>query len=90
MGSMVTSGNLGVTMISTLAWNVSNVGSTPALGAIFPFFITPITLVLGPTLCMYICKFFACAHKQQKLTIPGAGVCVKVVVYTDISLQAAA
>ena len=30
---------------STLSQNARDVGSIPALGAIFPFFVTPITLV---------------------------------------------
>ena len=31
-------------MVSTLAWNGRDVGSIPALGTIFPIFITPTTL----------------------------------------------
>ena len=45
VGKVVTSGSLGESSVSTLAWNASNVGSIPALGAIFPLFITSISLV---------------------------------------------
>ena len=38
---MVASGNLGSVMVSTQVRNARDVGSIPALGAIFPIFITP-------------------------------------------------
>ena len=38
---VMTSGSLGGVMV----WNTRDVGSIPALGAIFPIFITPTTLV---------------------------------------------
>ena len=43
---MVTSGSLGTVLVSTLAWNARDVGLIPALGAIFPIFITLTTLVV--------------------------------------------
>ena len=45
VGRMVTSGSIGDVMVSTLAWNTRNVGSSSALGTIFLIFITPTTLV---------------------------------------------
>ena len=45
MGRIVTSGNLGGQIDSTLVWNARDVGPIHALGAIFPIFITPVTLV---------------------------------------------
>ena len=50
MGSMMISGNLGGVMVSTLARNARHVDSIPALGTIFPIFITPTTYV-----CVIIC-----------------------------------
>ena len=50
MGIVVTSGSLMEYNDSTLALNDRGVGSSPALGTIFPIFITPTTLpilVLG-------------------------------------------
>ena len=38
---VVTLGNLGSEMVSTLAWNVGDLGSIPALEAIFPIFGIP-------------------------------------------------
>ena len=40
-GILLTSGSLGVVMVSTLARNARDVGSIPALGTIFTIFITP-------------------------------------------------
>ena len=58
---------------STLAQNIRDVGSIPALGTLFPVFITPITLVAMARIlyklyavwllnlpCVYICKVIAC------------------------------
>ena len=45
MGRVVTSGSLGGVMFRTLAQNARDVGLIPTLGAIFPIFITPTTLV---------------------------------------------
>ena len=45
MGIIVTSGTLGGVLVSTLAWSAIYVGSIPALGAMFPIFITPTTIV---------------------------------------------
>ena len=42
---VVTSGSLGGVMISTLGWNTRDMGSIPALGTVFPMFITSMTLV---------------------------------------------
>ena len=47
VGSMVTSGSLGAVMVSTLAWNARDVGLIPALGTMFPIFITPTTILNG-------------------------------------------
>ena len=44
IGKVVTSGSLGDVMVSTLAQNARGVGSIPALGTIFPIFITSTTL----------------------------------------------
>ena len=44
MGMVVISGCLGDPLVSTLAWNVRDVGLIPALGTIFPIFVTPTTL----------------------------------------------
>ena len=41
---MVTSGSLGGVMVITPAPNARQVGSIPALGKIFPIFITPTTI----------------------------------------------
>ena len=41
MDRVVTSGNLGGKMVSTLAQNARDRGSIPALGTIIPIFITP-------------------------------------------------
>ena len=43
-GKLETSGSPGAAMVSTLTCKKYNVGSTPALGIIFPIFITPMTL----------------------------------------------
>ena len=43
---VVISGGLGGGMISTLAQNTRDVGSTPAVSTIFPIFITTTTLVV--------------------------------------------
>ena len=40
---VVTSGSLACVMVSTLAWNASEVGSTSALGTMFPIFTTATT-----------------------------------------------
>ena len=40
-----TSGRLGGVMFSPLTWNARDVGSIPALGAIFSIFITPTTYI---------------------------------------------
>ena len=45
VGMVLTSGSLGGVIVSTLARNARDVGSIPALGTIFPIFITPMTLV---------------------------------------------
>ena len=50
----VVSGSLVRVMVSTLVWNARVMGSIPPLGAIFPIFITPMTLVVEPTQCMHI------------------------------------
>ena len=42
---MVTAGSLDGLMVSTLARNARDVGSIPALGTIFPIFITPMTYI---------------------------------------------
>ena len=47
MGMVVTSGSLWGVMISTLAWNVKDVGSIPALGTMFPNFAKFHTLKLS-------------------------------------------
>ena len=44
MCRMVTSESLGGVRFRTLAWNARDVGSIPALGAIFPIFMTPTTV----------------------------------------------
>ena len=41
LGSMVTSGSLGGEMVSTWGQNTRYMGSIPALGKLFPIFITP-------------------------------------------------
>ena len=38
---VVTSGNIGGVVVSTLVWNARSVGVIPALGTIIPIFITP-------------------------------------------------
>ena len=40
MGKVIRSGNLGGVMVITMARNAKDVGSIPALGSIFPIFIT--------------------------------------------------
>ena len=45
VGMVVTSGDLGGVMVVTLPWNASYADLIPALGAIFPIFITLMTLV---------------------------------------------
>ena len=50
-----TSGSLTGVIISTQAQNTRDVGSTPAVGAIFPIFITPTTLAIR-TLFVYTLK----------------------------------
>ena len=45
MDKVVTSASLVGELISTLAWNARDVGSTPTLGTIYPILITPVTLV---------------------------------------------
>ena len=52
MRRVLTAGNLGGVMVSTLAQNARDVGSIPALGAIFPSFITRVGL-LAMTVIMY-------------------------------------
>ena len=47
VSSMVTSGSLGGVMVNTLAHNVRDVGTIPALGIIFPIFITPNTIAIN-------------------------------------------
>ena len=68
MGRVVTSGKLTWCNGSTLAWNARDMGLSPALGTVFPIFITPMTLVamtmdpvqamhcmvVEPTLSMYM------------------------------------
>ena len=44
MSSIVTSGNIGGVMVSTLAWIARDVGSIPTLGTILPIFITLTTV----------------------------------------------
>ena len=44
---MVTAGNIGGVMVSTLAGHASDVGSIPVLGTISPIFISPTTKVLN-------------------------------------------
>ena len=43
VGTMVTLGSIDGVMVSTLAWNARDAGSIPALGTIYPVFITPTT-----------------------------------------------
>ena len=43
MSSAVATWSLGGVMVSTLAWSVIDVGLIPALCAMFPIFITPMT-----------------------------------------------
>ena len=45
VGIVVTSESICGVVISTLAWNVRDVGSIPTLSMIFPIFITPTTVV---------------------------------------------
>ena len=45
---VVTSGNLGGVMVSTLTQNASNVGSIPALCKMFRIYITSMALVKEP------------------------------------------
>ena len=46
VGRMVTSGSLGCIMVSTLPQECRrDVGSIPALGTVFPIFITPTILI---------------------------------------------
>ena len=91
---MVRSGSLCGVMVA-LAQNARDVGLSPALGTIFPIFITPLTLVLltelvqamcctvvEPTLC--ICKAIACIYvivSIKRIKIPGGA---SVVVCTDL------
>ena len=63
---MVTSGSLADIIDSTLTRSARDVGLIPALGAIFPIFITPMRLitiiiiqyklrsVVEPTVCIYV------------------------------------
>ena len=44
MGSVLTQGWLGSVIVSTLIQNAREVGTIPALGTVFPIFITPMTL----------------------------------------------
>ena len=44
IGIVVTSGNLYGVMVRIQAQNARDVGSLPALGTIFPIFITPMTI----------------------------------------------
>ena len=85
VGMVMKSESLCGVMVCTLARNVRNVDSVPALGAIFPIFITPMTqdscdqapackamlcIVVEPTLCMYG-KATACMFVNiHRLTIP--------------------
>ena len=46
MGTVVTSGNLGGVMVSTLVRNVRDVGSIPALDTTIPISITPATVFI--------------------------------------------
>ena len=67
VSKVVTLGTLDSIMSSTLTWNARDLGSIPALGAIFPIFITHTLVLCGgdlvqtkhcmvvkPTLCMYV------------------------------------
>ena len=45
VGIVVTSGSLGHVMVSTLARNDRGMGLSPALGTLFPIFITLTTLI---------------------------------------------
>ena len=45
VGEMETSGSLDGVMFSTLVQNARDMGSIPALGRIFPIFISPTALV---------------------------------------------
>ena len=45
LDSVTTSGSIGDVMLSTLVSDERDVVSIPALGAMFPIFITPTTLV---------------------------------------------
>ena len=44
-------------MVSTLAWN-ANTNPIPALGTIFPIFITPMTLVVVTKIMYKLCSFW--------------------------------
>ena len=66
---------------STLAWNAKDMGSSPALGTVFPIFIKPMILVamtmilykvcavwLLNLLCVCICKVLAFMYVIVSIT----------------------
>ena len=55
MGNVLMSGIVGGVMVSILAQHARDVGSIPALGTIFPIFITPMTLL---AVTMILCKLY--------------------------------
>ena len=78
VGRVVTPGSLGSIIVCTLAKDAGNVGLIPALGAIFPIFITPTTLltfdhdpvqpihctVVESTRCICVRSLLVCHCKQ--------------------------
>ena len=46
LNRVATSGTIGGVMVSILAQNTTDVGLIPALGTIFPIFITPLSMKL--------------------------------------------
>ena len=82
VGIVVTPGKPMGCNASTLAWNAREVGSSPALGTVFPIFIPPTTMgavtinpvqamqcmVVEPTLSMCICGhcLYGCNCKLYK------------------------
>ena len=54
VGRIGTPGSLGGVIVSIRAWNARDVGLIPALGNIFPIFITPLTKkLLVMTMILY-------------------------------------
>ena len=57
---VVTSGSLGGVIVSTLAQNARDEGLIPILGAIFPIFITPTTLVAVTVILYKLHMLYGC------------------------------